>query len=943
MSTASPSAVSTTIRTHGGTTNRRDYNRWNDQGINILEFGADPSGVADSTAAIQAAIDYAFTHNNAGTTVTAGQGVNNVFCPSGIYKISYPIFFDPPGSMRGSGTPAYDPSTTYAKDAVVYYNGIPWVSLVDSNKGNTPTTRIGIATRWRSTTKDVVQFSYSATLHGPPGLTPQGNRGAACQFSLTYNNDIGLWTGAGNGVVIDSISVNGANGNLQTGAFHHCGLPWGIGIGVPGDGGGANRTKLVNVGVINMYEGIAVSTNVNGGGLGAENKIIDPFITNACIGIAFWSLQNYINYVIGGDVCATTGLYMNSSNQGVTVEGGNWSCEDSTEPATSFAMSSVSATTPSGNYYTVTAKLALNGDPYMIHSCSSASDCGANNISGGSIFASNVYNAFTMKTEHYGIIPFQLVAFNASTGIATFRTIGQWSNQHDNIGLGDLATDLNAVTTVYAAEMVTVFDGAGITATNIHIENSSNLSGIVATRLINSWYGYGGNRTNTLTDIFFNYDPSGLAYMTEPKTAKRLATFYAMQTFDFITVQDVDLVIDSLNPANGDYLNVSLESAKLTWHNNATLYGSAPINLRSFSYYIAGDYNFTSQYRYAGTPGFGYGYFDFPPTSPGAYDSDVFRNNGWQQTPAWGYRPAPWTTPCIAPSQYAQLQSVPAITHTDATAQTITSGTYDPFTGRVQLYLSGDAGVSVGTSITVSGATGTGDYGSINGTWPARGGSSVAFQIATGLTMTITGGTVQPNWHSYSVSYPLIYGSQQYRQCDWQLVPTAYDARKTYAQGNLVSDGGTVYYSLINSNTGNTPSLSLSAWAPFHYGFISDHLGWSYGQDLTTTNVPGLTWSSRYGSDKVYLADSSFYVPALIFPGMSMTLTSTGGSNCDVGLRETFMIIGVHRYLGYVDVINAGKDQGPPYHAYWPWSTENIPQCTGTTVGQPSYSFVPLN
>ena len=110
---------------------------------------------------------------------------------------------------------------------------------------------------------------------------------------------------------------------------------------------------------------------------------------------------------------------------------------------------------------------------------------------------------------------------------------------------------------------------------------------------------------------------------------------------------------------------------------------------------------------------------------------------------------------------------------------------------------------------------------------------------------------------------------------------------------------------------------------------------------MTTTNVPGLTWSSDYGSDKVYIADSSFRVPALIFPGMSMTLAGTGGSNCD-GSPLTFMIIGVHRYLGYVDIINAGKDQGPPYYASWNWTTGH-PLCTGTTVGQPSYSFTPLN
>src|SRR5712672_1884671 len=99
----------------------------------------------------------------------------------------------------------------------------------------------------------------------------------------------------------------------------------------------------------------------------------------------------------------------------------------------------------------------------MVNTCASISAC-----------ASNVYNAFTMKTAHFGVVPFQLASFNAGTGAATFTTLPQWNQVSGNTGLGDLITDLNAVTTVYAAEMVTVFDGAGITATNIHIESASN-------------------------------------------------------------------------------------------------------------------------------------------------------------------------------------------------------------------------------------------------------------------------------------------------------------------------------------------------------------------------------------------------------------------------------------------------------------------------------------
>lgn len=911
----------------GGAVTRTPAARTLDHGVNVLEFGADPTGVSDSTAAIQAAIDYAFTHNNAGTLVTAGQGTNNVFCPTGIYKTSYTIFFDPPGNMRGSAA-AYNAGATYNLNDVVTFNGIPWISLAGSNTNHTPATGTGAAVWWTPTTADVTSFGYAATLHGVPGLSPLGNKGAACQFNLTYNNAPGLWTAPGNGIEVDNVNINGPN--VGGGPGHHCGLPsTGIGIGIPGDGGGANRTKLVNVGVQNMYEGIAVSTNTGGSGLGAENKFYDPYVANTCIGISFWSLQNYINYIIGADVCGTTGLYMNTSDQGITVEGGNWSCEDSAEPATSFAMTSVNATA-SGSTFTVTATLALGGDAYMVNTCVSVSSC-----------ATNVYNAFTMKTVHFGVVPFQLASFNASTGAATFTTLGQWNQVNDNQSMGDLTTDLNAVTTVYAAEMVTVFDGAGITATNIHIENASNGNNIVPTRLINSAYAYGGNRTNTLTDIFFDYDPSGLQSMVSPPSAAYLATFYAQQVFDWITVDNVDLVINSLSAYSYDYLTASFGIAsRFTWHNSGPVgSNNVALNMRSLNYQNAVGYSFTDQYRRAGTPGLGYGYFDVQLNYTTTNASTVFRTVGWQQAPAWGNRPAPWATPCVAPSQYAVLQSVPAVTNTTPANASISSGSYNSGTGVVTLNLSTGLGLSAGQSITVSSATGTGSFASINGTNPASGpNTTIQYKIATGLTMTITGGTVAANTPSYAVSYPLIFGGQQYRQCDWNLTPTVYAGGTTYAQGNLVSSGGTVYYSLVDSNTGHTPASSPSFWLPFHYGFISAHLGWSYGQNLTTSNVPSITWASRGSSPAVYVSDVSNYVPALLFPGMSMTLTGTGGTGCPL-TANTLMITGVHRYLGYVDVVNAGQDLGPPF--YPNWGSGN--QCTGSTVGQASYSFTNLN
>jgi hypothetical protein len=68
--------------------------------INVLSFGADPTGAADSTMAIQAAINTAY--NN----VDGVPGVPNVvYLPPGKYKISSPLEIRPSGSviLQGAG------------------------------------------------------------------------------------------------------------------------------------------------------------------------------------------------------------------------------------------------------------------------------------------------------------------------------------------------------------------------------------------------------------------------------------------------------------------------------------------------------------------------------------------------------------------------------------------------------------------------------------------------------------------------------------------------------------------------------------------------------------------------------------------------------------------------------------------------------------------------
>lgn len=75
---------------------------------------------------------------------------------------------------------------------------------------------------------------------------------------------------------------------------------------------------------------------------------------------------------------------------------------------------------------------------------------------------------------------------------------------------------------------------------------------------------------------------------------------------------------------------------------------------------------------------------------------------------------------------------------------TISSGTYNATTGLVTLTLAAASHLSPGNTFTISAATGTGSFTSINGTFTAGAGTTgatVTFTIPTSLTLTITGGT----------------------------------------------------------------------------------------------------------------------------------------------------------------------------------------------------------
>lgn len=78
-------------------------------------------------------------------------------------------------------------------------------------------------------------------------------------------------------------------------------------------------------------------------------------------------------------------------------------------------------------------------------------------------------------------------------------------------------------------------------------------------------------------------------------------------------------------------------------------------------------------------------------------------------------------------------------------AETIASGTYDPDTGIAELVITSGVDFEEGVAVTISSASGTGSFAALNGvhtTLEGTTGDTVLVQLAEGLTMTITGGSL---------------------------------------------------------------------------------------------------------------------------------------------------------------------------------------------------------
>jgi Pectate lyase superfamily protein len=536
-------------------------------------------------------------------------------------------------------------------------------------------------------------FNFSLSLVGDPGL---GNEeGCGTQIHPTASSFVALWVGTGNGMHVKSISIVGPTGTTRALLSTS-----GCAFACAGGNAGASRTLIEDCGVSNYYYGIATSFNGNGS-LNDSNTIIKFFTDNCQFGVAFLQSQNFINSLYDCNIVNCGTAVSSTPHVPVQVVGGNYS--NSGAGKNVFTISSVSTLSTfsdgiAGNTFTNYTFTAVVSSPDTL-------------MNGAG------YGACAIKTVGYGVIPLRLTGFNTGTNVATFSFWSYWRfaafGPNFNVASSsDLQTEVQAATTLYACEWLTIFSGGEFAVKGVHIENPQSL-----TTLINATSG-------TIANCYFNYDiaHSDLSGSGSPNSA----VWNCQQAFPFIinsqgNVHLIDNDFGQVTPTESVVIDVGSNARMVSDNNNLF----SP-NVR----YCSGGGNITGSGGFdafaAETKVRGHGEWDINPwPSQQAITNGVWANywvKGYSinQAPARGYRPNPKTHPRLTPGQLTTINGGPG-----------TLGTYPPLNGEAVYELldyatttatnifarSAHQGYSYGQNLTTTNVSGL--------SWSYKGQSSV--------------------------------------------------------------------------------------------------------------------------------------------------------------------------------------------------------------------------
>lgn len=931
-----------------GGTSRTLPQRFLDLGVNIKEFGAIGDGTSHplssiygSLAAAQAVypfVDELVLEVDGVATQAANDwmweqnsSLRKLYAPAGRYFSSLPIFIDPAGHMRGSHA-KWAIGTTYSIGDVRTWNGIPWISLTNSNVGNKPFVARGLGDGantgeivvyrnqyYRALTTpaqwwaligfdepfdaepdDVTWELASSTLHWAPHYdqptefhhsfyftgdqgvpAAQSPGGTQFKFGVTSFCFVGS---PGNGVMWDSISVCGITDN---GAFgYRMGQPaGGIGFAQAGGSGGSSRALWRNCEVFHMRTGW--KTGFNSDALCDSNSWEKCNGYNLGIGIHIYQSQNFINKMTDCSISANRFLVSEVGGGGHVIAGNP---STNTSEGAGLAISAVSGLTvvAVGNQFNISLTATVVPNNYLL---------------------AGVYEYAFIETEHFGVMPFLITGFNAATNVISLEGLPEYIGFYFGGQNPDTTTDLEAELQapvgdlLYCAELIVVASGSDITLEKIHIENSEG-----ATCLIDNSFG-GSNSPNTVRNVIYNYDPCLPYYRpsANPSAANR-AKYYAATLLPMIRMRQVECsVSDSYlgQRAGSDPVTVSWTvgstvrlslNGVLGFMPNAVVAGNG-----GFDFYdIRTDWNAASLGAKLIS--------DETPFISGAYsDQDAYRKRGWGAAPGWGVRPAGYAVPMITPAQLTALQSPPAITYAARLKGGLGSNYGTNLSAAGTGYTANDVLTLVGgtfsqaAQITVYSVNGS---GVITAWYTSRAG---VYSVAP-TSFTVTGGTGtgatfnQPQWSvTYSAPYPAPWGGQVYRIGDWN-APAPADRVINVAGGG----GGTI----------TLPGARFME---------SNHKFYSLGQDLTTTNVPKLAWSYKGKSYAVYANEEAIWA---LWNGQGVLLDN--GTDPE----KLYIVTGRMPGLGYFTV-GAAASVGDDTHLNGDKNTV----FDGTVIGQEPYDI----
>lgn len=551
--------------------------RPNSGGVNAKHFGAVGDNSTDDTAAIQAAIDYAFANN-----------YGSVFLPKGTYKVTDTIYLDPPVNLR-AGT--------------------------------------------------IVLNQFTLTLMGEqtgPSGEPNGARIRA------YGDFPVIYVGPGRGMCLRSLKIQRDSPNESM--ISRASTSVGVALSKLG-----SKFSMYDCRVYGFYKG--VMTSYNGDPLTDSNTFFNCYFEHCYIGLHISASQNYINslYDCTFEQCKY-GL-VSDVGKGVNVFGGNFSSYSLQRKI--FTISSVS---------TLTAYSA--GEPEHNYRFTAT-------IASPDVFiAAGDYDVFCVKHASWGLIPLERVSYSA--GVATFQFARYWLVQAfgffgDIKALSNIEADLQTITTLYACERTITFNGTGIHATGVHVENPQTVTTLMAYGA-----GFAGDNATNLSNFYFNWQPSGGDYRDSPADDDHRAVFYCQQVNPFI--QSDNYSNGTLTAENWSFPTTNTDPIIIHWRGGPITFRNAlnVMNPSCWTFSSAPPFSAYSTSPYGN--GIGLGHWDRTPfvaTAEATLQPSGWRSDSMGSTPFIGFRHAYGQMPRITPTQLTAI-----IDNTVGAA-----GTYPPISG----------------------------------------------------------------------------------------------------------------------------------------------------------------------------------------------------------------------------------------------------------------------